>query len=238
MTESDTRTEGGDVEQTPRHAILCELEYTAFDGRQITCDVLKSVLADKGAKLTPLLFSRHCLDAAPDSYLDRLLNDLGKGRLSSASIAKDMREGISLSLLDSGVSVRPSVQTLLQAALGKKISVGMLSTLDQKHAQPLAAKLGMGDNEPIVQTYSPGLEQSGGSNPWFRLARSMGFPSAACLALTSSLGTCKAALAAGMCCVVVYDAFTSFQDFGGADYVTGELGDGAISDILAITDNL
>ena len=65
-----------------------------------------------------------------------------------------------------------------------------------------------------------------------KIAKAMSKSPRVCIALVSSMASCKSALSAGMRCVALPDAFTSFQDFGGADVVYEHGDEVAIEELL------
>ena len=99
--------------ELPR-AVLVELENVAVKGRQIIFDVLKSVLADKDVKLTPVMFSRYCPQPLAKNFLPDLLDGTGKKRLSEGKLLAEVMQGIKLSLTDGTVKLDPSIKKILK----------------------------------------------------------------------------------------------------------------------------
>jgi len=219
-------------------AILFELENIAVPGRQIVFDVLKSVLAEKKAKLTPLMFSRHCLRPLVKRYLSSLLDSLGKGRLSEDKLLAEITQGISLSLTDGTVKGNPQLGKFLKTAIDKGTRVGALSTVGQETAKQLMEKCGFDEMGVDLLAYACDEENSHNINMWQSLSETISVKPTMCVAITTSADLCGEALAAGMRCVVVPDKFTAFQDFGGADLIADSLDDSTIRELFALLELL
>lgn len=228
------QTDTGAEPTARKAAVFFELEYVAVPGRRIMFDVLKSVLADKGADITPILFSRHCLNAPISVALDELLKAVGKTRLSARKLAADIAEGIRLSLADGGTKLDPGLARLLAAAGERGMSAGALSGLGDGAAAEMAENLGLVElgvrvvSDSVEDRPFPTLES------WLKLAGETQTGPLNCLAVASSTVGCRNAVGAGMKCVVVPDEYTDFQDFGGADFVVSSLDDETINAALDI----
>ena len=224
-----------DAEPTAKNAaVLFELEYVAVPGRRIMFDVLKSVLADKGADITPILFSRHCLHAPISATLDQLLKTVGKTRLSARKLAADIAEGIRLSLADGGTKLNPGLSRLLDAAGERGMRAGALSGLSEAAAAEMAGNLGLVERGVHVVTDSAEDHPFPTPDSWSKLARETKTNPWNCLAVASSEVGCRSAVSAGMKCVVLPDEYTDFQDFGGADFVTSSLDAETIKAVLDV----
>ena len=69
---------------------------------------------------------------------------------------------------------------------------------------------------------------------WSKLAHHCGLAPRRCVALVSSAGACRAALAAGMRCIGVPDEFTAYQYFGGADFLVNKLDERVLRDVTTL----
>ncbi|NQT94351.1 MAG: hypothetical protein HQ559_16450 [Lentisphaerae bacterium] len=223
------QTEVGQEATVRKAAVFFELEYVAVPGRRIMFDVLKSVLADKGAEITPILFSRHCLHAPIATSLTELLKAVGKTRLSAKKLASDIAEGIRLSLADGGTKLNPGLARLLAAANERGMSAGALSGLNSSAATEMSGNLGLLDLGVIVLSDCVEDRVFPTRDSWLKLAGETKTGPLNCLAVASSAVGCRSAVSAGMKCVAVPDQYTEFQDFGGADHVTAELDDETIT---------
>jgi len=218
----------------PDRAILFELENVAVKGRQIIYDVLKSVLAAKGVELGPLMFSRYCLHLPVKHFFSDLLKSAEKTRLSADKLLAEITEGIKLSLTDGSLKLDSVLEKILKAAADRNVLAGALSYLDGETSRQLMTKLGLADTGVHLHSSSCQDNDSSGADTWLKLATQVSVPSSRCLVLATSSLSCRAALSAGMRCIVIPDTFTSFQDFGGVDYVLGALSEIAVEDIFAL----
>ena len=218
----------------PDRAILFELENVAVKGRQIIYDVLKSVLAAKGVEMGRLMFSRYCICLPVKHFFSDLLASAGKTRLSADKLLAEITEGIKLSLTDGSLKLDSALVKVLKAAAGRNVHAGALSCLDGETSQQLMTKLGLADMGVRLHSSSCRDNNCSGADTWLKLAKHVSIPSSRCLVLATSSSSCKAALSAGMRCIVIPDTFTSFQDFGGADYVLGALSEIAVEDIFGL----
>lgn len=225
-----------DQKRLPR-AVLFELENVAIKGRQIIYDVLESVLADKSVKLTQLMFSRYCLGSSPKDFLSVLLKSAGKKRLSEKKLCAEITQGIRLSFTDGTLKLESGFKKVLKAAAERNVLVGMLSGFDMETAGQLAAKLGLADIKENLLSYSCEDKNSPTVDAWLKLAKKLSVFPSLCVALTTSAMSCRAALSAGMRCIVIPDKFTDYQDFGGADYIVDALNDTAIENIFTLLES-
>jgi len=234
---ADEITAPEETEDTPTIALLFELENVGFQGRQVVFDVLKSVLADKDMKLTPVLFSRCCVDKSVEEGLPQLLELLGHPRVSSEKLIPEIMQGIRASLVDNTPKSPAALAGLLKQAQDDGYKVGAVSDLDQEAALQLYAKLDIGEPEEGTVVAAESEVGTGDSRAWKSAARAMDALIPSCVVLTTSSRAAHAAVASGMRCIVVPDTYTSFQDFGGTDSILDELDDGGakvILDTLAI----
>lgn len=202
-----------------RKALLIELEYVALGGRKILYDVFRSVLGSKEIDITPPVFSRRGIDVSAGSFVERMLRDSGKTRLSHDKLLAEINDGIRLSLADRSVKIDASVGNIVDSAVKAGFAVGALGFLDKESLSGLAAMAEFSAKGVAVMGGSGSGTSTCGRELWLAMARSLKITPSRCVAVVSSAGSCRAALAAGMKCVALPDEFTSFQDFGGADLV-------------------
>ncbi len=230
MAEEITAPE--ETQDTPTIALLFELENVGFQGRKVVFDVLKSVLADKDMKLTPVLFSRCCVDKSVEEGLPQLLELLGHPRVSSEKLVPEIAQGIRASLVDNTPKSPAALAGLLKQAQADGYRVGVVSDMDLDAATQLYAKLDIGEPEDGAVIASESDTGTTDAQAWKAAARSMDALIPSCVVLTTSSRSTHAAVAAGMRCIVIPDEYTSFQDFGGTDLILDSLDDGSAKDIL------
>lgn len=71
------------------------------------------------------------------------------------------------------------------------------------------------------------------ADAWLKLVKELEVKAPACIALTTSMVACKAALTAGIRAVAIPDRYTGFQDFGGAHAVAERLEELDIVDLIS-----
>ncbi len=220
------------VQDRPTIALLFELENIGFQGRKVVFDVLKSVLADKDMKLTPVLFSRCCVDKSIEEGLPKLLELLGHPRVSSEKLVPEILQGIRASLVDNTPKSPAALTDLLRKTQAKGYKIGAVSDLDEEAALQLYAKLDIGEPEEGAVVASDSDAGTTNSQTWKSAARSLEALIPSCVVLTTSSSGSLAAVAAGMRCIVIPDDYTAFQDFGGTDAILDALDDAAAKTIL------
>jgi beta-phosphoglucomutase-like phosphatase (HAD superfamily) len=203
-------------------SLLFELENVAVKGRAILFDVIKGVLSDKDVKLDPIMYSRYGLHASPEKSIPAILAGAGKKTSSEGKLISEVTQAQKLSLLDGSVKVDSGFKSVVDALKSQNVVFGALTALDNDAANQLVAKLGLGD--VAITTLSCSLEGRDfpTADAWLKLAKQVGTKPQLCIVIASSSTACKAALSAGMRCIVIPDKFTTFQDFGGADFVIDE----------------
>ena len=140
-------------------------------------------------------------------------------------------QGVPLvTILDAGM------EDVLNTAIADGALLGALSGLDEATATKVMDKLGLSEKETTVLASASEDRDTPTTDAWLRLAKSMNAPASCCLVIASSARSCKAALSAGMRCVVLPDKFTSFQDFSGADRVLDALDKEAVGVISGLLD--
>ncbi len=230
----ETTPEQRDEEEHQSFALLFELDNLAAGRRRITYDVLKGLLDDSNTDLTPSVFSRYCLKPTADQYLEELLDVLGRKRLSKDKLAGEISDGVRLSMEDSGVKLKAELAGLFQKTGDANVHVGALTMLDEEAGQRLLERLGLADMQIQLLPSSPGGRNFPTADVWLKLAKLLGASRGSCTVVATCHTSCKAALSAGMRCVVVPDEFTAFQDFGGADLVVDTFDSAAVEDVMEI----
>jgi beta-phosphoglucomutase-like phosphatase (HAD superfamily) len=234
---ADNEAGGNGEEKTVvQKAMLFELENVAVPGHQIVYDVIKSVLADKGVDLKPMMFSRYCLEARVEEFVPVLLQQAGKTRVSESKLIDEIVQGVRLSFTDSGLKLSPNIPKALKVAEGKNAIVGVLSNLDEKSAMQLMGKLGLGEDRITLLCNASEGKTFPSADAWLKLAKTMSVTPSLCAVVATSSMACKTALSAGMRCVVVPNNFTEFEDFGGSDYVLDSLDGGVLEEVFDLMD--
>jgi beta-phosphoglucomutase-like phosphatase (HAD superfamily) len=224
------------VPSGPARAVLFELENLSIAGREVIYATLKRELATKGVKMAPFMFSRYCLAACLKNGIGNLLASVGKSRISKDKVFEDVRCGVKAGLLSGPVRPAPGVGKLIRRAKDEGVAVGALSCLDAESAALLISRMGLDRDVPHVLPFACEERSHPTADAWLRLARKMDLSPVSCVAVATCNISCRAAVSCGMFCAVVPDAFTAFQDFGGADFVADTLNDDTVDRIFALLD--
>ncbi len=216
--------------QSARGLVL-EFENIVFAGRQLKYVALERVLQDRNLTLTPIVFSNFALHALSSKAWDELLAALGKKKLSIEKLDQDFKAQYRQALEKNTLRPNPWLEPLLAAAARASVSLGALSNLPAELVPELVERLGLQGKLEVQAQAENGHPTPDG---WLKLAKAMALPAQACLALTTEALSCRSALVAGMRCVVLPDAYTSHQDFGGADLVLEDPAQLQIKDLMAL----
>jgi hypothetical protein len=200
-------------------ALLLDLEQVCFGVNRLIFDVSKSVLADKGIELTPALFMRYGIHRRVSQFLPALLAAVDHARVSADKLAPEIVEGIRLTLLENPPAPSPAVVGMLRVARERNLRIGALSNLDGETATSLMQRLDLTTETATLIAVGVDELKSTDNSAWTSLSRAVAVSQPHCLAVTGSGAACRAALVAGLQCVAVLDAFTCFEDCGGADLV-------------------
>lgn len=218
------KTETGAKAASP-YALLFELEGAAVQGRQAEYDALQSVLSGHKVKLNPHTFARHCLNINPSVYLSSLIEACGGKGAASAELVEEIKNGVALFLSSDEAILNPVLAQLLSTAHKRGLEHACVTAVKESAVKALLSKWG----EPIQSSRVLSVETNGRwyprSDVWVKAAKTLSRTPRQCIAVVGSHYSMRAALAAGMRCIVIPDSFTSFQDFSGADAVVDNVAD-------------
>jgi len=235
MPGESSRKDSPQVETRKRPvALLFELEHSAIAGRSISFEVCKKLFAEREIELTPPLFVRHCRWPARETCMTEFLDVVGKKRLSGAKLAVEVGEALKDAFTDKHLKMAGGFAKLVEKARKENAVLGALTALDPEVATGMIKKLGMDEMNLKLHYASPDTPSFPTADAWLKLAKAVGVPPAGCTVLTTSAGSCKAALSGGMKPVAFPDEFTSCQDFGGADLLIEKLSDEIVDSIIAL----
>lgn len=237
VDDQESVVEPAAVEDKPARAVLFELENVVIDGRRIVHEVLAKLLKETKLKLTPALFSRFCLDSAPARFIPELLEALDKQQSASEKLVKAFDEQRRRALTDSKAQASQPLKKLLKDLSGRGAFLGALTEFGTTDNTKRLEKMGLSGMAITVQQISTDEKLAPTADAWLKLAKAVSASSSACIAIVTSAASAKAAISAGMRCVVLADEFTAFQDFGGADYVADALDEDAAAGILELLES-
>lgn len=230
-------------EQKPKHAIvrpkkavLFELENIAVGGRQVAYDVIRHMLADRKVAVSPVMFSRYYVDSSLSQFLAVAMKD-HKTRTPKEKLAGELQEGIRLSLAESSSKVSPGLVEILKKIKSSGVAIGALGASGNDTSRKISGKLSGAGEGLAVLPYDGEGRNAPSPDAWLRLAKELSVKAVSCVVIATSALSSKAALSAGMKCVVAPDSFTCFQDFGGADYIEEHIGSETAGRILALLED-
>lgn len=201
-------------------ALLFELEFVAMDSRQAAYDLLQNLLGEHRLELTPVLFSRYALHPSPKQYMPALLDALGAKKVNADKLATELVNGLAMYYSSNETALNPIAGQMLKLAQERGIALGVLSAQPEVAAEALIARLNLDADTMTLFAYDaaehPVFPRA---DMWLKITKSLGRSPRSCVAMVGSSVSAKSALSSGMRCVALPDAFTAFQDFGGADAV-------------------
>lgn len=125
------------------------------------------------------------------------------------------------------MQLRPGVARLIDEALGVGIKVAVCSTSNEASVRAILAQLGPERARRIAVFTGDVVPKKKPDPAIYRLAaKTLDVDPAQCVVIEDSNNGLRAALAAGMACIVTTSSFTRTEDFTGAARVVTELGDG------------
>ena len=233
MTKKSTDVPQNKEDQMPAIGLVLELEYMLFPGRQLTYKAFNAVLKDHQVALNQVAFSRYCLQRSIETSLQALLSALEKKGLTAETIAVKIKKHFESSLHHSSCQPVPGIMALLKKAEEKNIRIGLLSFLPEENARQLMARVPLSQSAylHVMKKEATDLPTS---DSWLSLLKAMKMTPRCATALVDGATACKSALAVGMCCVVVPDSFTAWQEFTGADIVVENADDLKLNEISAL----
>jgi len=197
-------------------AILLDLEGAVLNGRAIAYGLIRDRLGSKKVDVTPVMFSRYCVERRPGRFVPELLK-LGGAKDDGSGLAAKIDAELAQALLDKSAVPAPGMEDLLTSAWGKGVRTGLLSRLPNPAMDQVVNKLGMNEKLKGAVSYSDDEKGYPPADAWLKLAKTVAVKPSRCVAFVGSSRACSTALAAHMRCVILPDEFTAFQDFGGAD---------------------
>lgn len=219
--------------QKPATALVLELEFMLFPGRQLMYKSFCGVLKSHQVTVDQILFSRYCLPRTIEKGLPGLLSALGKKGLAAENIAAKIKQQFESSLKASSNLPIPGLVALLKKAVENNIKVGLLSFLPRENADQLMARLPFSQTA-CLHVMKKAADDLPTADSWLSLLKAAAVSPRCAVALTGSATACKSALTVGMRCVVAPDCFTAWQDFTGADLVAENISDLKLNEISAL----
>lgn len=123
----------------------------------------------------------------------------------------------------------------LTEAGAKKTPLGAVTAYPEEIANKLIQLAGLKTEIAMEHLHSANGSDQARAETWRSLAHQMNASPRQCVALVSSAVAGRAALIAGMRCVVIPNTLSIHQDFGGIDIVVEDQNQPKLSDILSLT---
>lgn len=206
-------------ETVASYALIFELEGVAVSARKAEYDVLSSLLSDHGVKLSPVHYSRFCLQNDPATYVPNLLKELGSKKLSADRLAEEIRSGINMYLTSKDATIHPALEKIVEESARRGMPIGAITTMKEPAGLALLGRWNRLAADMQLFVSDARQKSFPRADNWLKAAKAFGRTARQCLAIAGSMVSAKSALSAGMRCVVIPDEFTAFQDFSGVDAV-------------------
>ncbi len=206
--------------------LIIEWDFVALDGVSRLFKACAEVLKDSNVELTQALFASKLLG-----------NNLASGLAAIAGVAdgeplaEKVQEIYLSGLADVADSPRKEVLALAKDMMDRGLKICIVTELSADFVQPMLADIGLANAAVISDATSTVC--GFGHATWARVPHELKLAEQMGVALVASNASLKGAMAANLGTIAVPAAETSFQDFGGADYVadsfTGEIADAILA---------
>jgi HAD superfamily hydrolase (TIGR01509 family) len=131
------------------------------------------------------------------------------------------------------VAVRPGVHRWLDDADAAGLLVAIASSSSRRWVEDHLERLGLAERFPVRVCGREGLAPKPAPDLYLRASEELAVEPAQCLALEDSPAGARAALAAGMTCVVVPSPMTAGLDFGAVHLVVDSLAYTSLADAVS-----
>lgn len=216
------------------HALVFELEYVAAKTRTVEYEAVKSAVSSKGVELTPVLFSRSGMSPLHRTAVTDVLQLSGKKSDAIEKAVAEVDKTVA-EYCENGAELDKGLEKLIAATQARGIPVITFTALPKDLAEKLMARLGL-DKLGVELIIPDEVKDSfPRADDWLKMLKQCNKEHVTLVAVVSSQVACKGALTAGAACIVVPDAYTCFQDFGGAMMVLDSLSDEKPDTILDMT---
>ncbi len=202
-------------------ALIFEFDHLAARVREAAFEVLRSIF--DGLDVTPMLFSRTCLNATPLKMAEQIQAALGVKKATTKKLAEEISNGIQMHLETGNVQISDALRDVIVQARDLSMQVIAFTALPPHPRDALADRLDLNGLGIELVPFGTALEPSPRADAWLKLCKERGYVAPISVALTTGMQATKAALTAGIPCVAIPDRFTEFQDYGGARLLASSL---------------
>jgi len=193
-------------------AILWDNDGVLVDTEQLYFEATKEVLGEVGVELTEELFKmislregRSCFDLAAERGMTA----------GEISVLREKRNLLYSNLLRSGVQTMDGVEHTLHTLQGR-VSMGVVTSSRKEHFDLIHAATGLMPYFDFVVTFEDYEHTKPDPDPFLTAIRKNGLQKERCIVVEDSERGLRAALAAGIRCIVVPNRLTGENDFSGA----------------------
>jgi beta-phosphoglucomutase-like phosphatase (HAD superfamily) len=220
-SESEATTDAATDENVPAspYTLLAEWEGALISTRQAEYETLQTLLGNGKTALTKSLFVRFALNRAPAHYLEDLLAALGRKVQQIDKLAREVEDGITLYLTSSDTATAPAAVQLIEASHQRGLATGLLTSRPETLVETWLSRQTVTAPGTRIFSYPANHAKGPRADAWLKAVRTLKRTPRQCIALTGSEEAARAALTAGLRCIVITDAFTVHQDFSGVDCV-------------------
>lgn len=208
-------------EEAAKPAFLFEFDHLVAGIRDASFDVLQSIFDD--VDLTPVHYSKYCLSEGPHKTIDLLQTGLEVKKGQPKKVSEELVSGIKMHLDSGTVQVSDELRDVIVQARERGMRVFGMTAIPPQARDALAERLDLSGLEIELFAYSRDFEPFPKADAWLRMTKELDIPASQSLSLTTSAQACKSSITADIPTISVPDAFTSFQDFGGAMAVLDSL---------------
>lgn len=217
--------------QSAKHVLFFEFDHLVVNMREATFEVLKTLFEDQD--LSPTHMSRYGLQGTPAAVAESVQDGLGVKKGTPRKVGEEIINGINMHV-DSGlVMVSDELRNVLVAARDRGHRLVGVSSLPETYREALVERLDLSGMGIDLVGYADDYASYPRADAWLKLVKELEVKAPACIALTTSMVACKAALTAGIRAVAIPDRYTGFQDFGGAHAVAERLEELDIVDLIS-----
>ena len=206
--------------------LVVEWDFVALDGVSRLFKACAEVLRESGVELTQALFASKLLGGRLASGLAAIA-----GTGNGEALAEKVQELYLTGLAEVVDSPRKEVLALAKDMAARGLKIGVVTELSADFVQPLLSGIGLAGATVVSDT--PSTVCGFGHKTWANALHELNLSEQTGVALVASDASLKGAMCANLGVVAIPAAETSFQDFGGADYVADSFTPAIAETILA-----
>lgn len=157
----------------------------------------------------------------------------GKKDNAAETLASKINADFDSFLYASSCAPEPALAAFVKKAGESNIKIGLLSFLPDDKARTLMARTPF-EQTAVLHVMKKEADDLPTPDSWLSLLKAMSITPRCAVALVNANQACKSALAVGMSCASIPDAFTVWHDFAGSDLLFESISDLKLNDLLAL----